>query len=845
MKTKMEKLVIALFGIVFLSVLSDAQDIGRIRRLMLLRQRELALRRAAFPFGVRGIGGPGIPPPVAARLALIQRQRGGSGNIFGQQPTQVFPNVPDVVQIPSVTPTAQGQPGGGQTGLTQAGAGQMGGQMNVQTGGQAGGQIGAGQFGGQATGSMGGSMTGTMGGPTGGPMGGPVSGPIGGTMGGPISGPIGGSMGGPMGGPVSGQMGGSMGGPMGGRVSGQMGGSMGGPMGGRVSGPMGGSMGGPMGGRVSGPMRGSMGGPMGGPISGPIGGTMSRPMGGSAVGQFGGQMGGPFGRQVSGPFGGRMTGPTFSFGQPSSGQFSAGTQTQGGQGSAIFPSQATQGPIIRQRGPGFTPDSSFSTGLDLSGSSTVVPGFPNGPALQFPDGARAFGQSDQLLFPRGGFSPEALSTTGLQSSGFQGFPRGSFGQSFGGAATGGQGFRPATFGPSFAATPTSGQIISQTSGGSEGQSQATSNFGFVRPSDSAAGPAFNTGTQPRQNFNIQFQPLQPGPQVPQIPEQQPTQGQMGLGTSGQANTGLNNGFSSQGNIQFGSSGQVGGSSQSGLQFGGSGQTGIQTGGTDQNSKFTNSGSTTVVETNTEQQSGTISFGSNRQGSNSAATTISERTVEAMAPVGNAEASTEFRLVEVGNILGDKGFVNNDATSGSAVAIETTSGQQGSAFQPAGDITTAFRSFEAVDGSQNFVDLSLEPTVTMTTAGSTVSKTDTTGSVTVTNTSETKTVMSVQDGPFARSINQDFSFFMDESNQAPNEMPPITFNAPEPPAVGSGGTQVLTFPVQGTGSTGAATSNTSQGFSLSTNSVTSGKTVTGPVQPDTTTIASDTTVGGLL
>ena len=73
----------------------------------------------------------------------------------------------------------------------------------------------------------------------------------------------------------------------------------------------------------------------------------------------------------------------------------------------------------------------------------------------------------------------------------------------------------------------------------------------------------------------------------------------------------------------------------------------------------------------------------------------------------------------------------------------------------------------VAGSNNVVDLSLEPAVTMT--ENVVSTSDATGNAIVTNKTETKSIMSVQEGPFAASLNQDFSFFMTENtnNQAPN------------------------------------------------------------------------------
>ena len=394
-------------------------------------------------------------------------------------------------------------------------------------------------------------------------------------------------------------------------------------------------------------------------------------------------------------------------------------------GSAIFPSQATQGPVIRQRGPGFTTEGSLSASLDLSGSSTIgIPGFPNGPALPFPGGAPGFGQSDQMMFPTGGFSSDLFSGTELETSGFPGFSTSSFGQRFGAtggessrqtfvpsfdatptgpgfaaggsdAISSGQSFRPVTFGPSIDATAT-GQTSGQALGGSASQGQVTTSFGFVEPSsnNAAVGPAFNTGSQSTQNFNIQFQPLQPGT-VPQIPAQQPNQGQIGIGGGVmQSNTGMTGDLSNQGNIQFGSSGQgfqSSSSSQGGLQFGGSSQSGIQTVSTDQSSKFITSGGPTVVETKPNQQNGGITFGSTSQSSNSAATTVSERTVETG---GSGAQNTEFRLVEVGNILGDKGFVNNDAGSTTVVVKETINSQQGPGFQPVGDINTAFRSFES-------------------------------------------------------------------------------------------------------------------------------------------------------
>ncbi|XP_060595453.1 uncharacterized transmembrane protein DDB_G0289901-like isoform X2 [Ruditapes philippinarum] len=838
----MEKLLLTFIGIVFLSVIIDAQDIGRMRRLMLLRQRELALRRGGFPFGITGVGGPGIPPP------------GGSGNIFGQQPTQVFPNVPSVVQIPSVTPTAQGQPGD-----SQVGAGQMGGQSSTM-----GGQV-SGQMGGAMGGQMGGAMGGPMGGAMGGPMGGQVPGSMSGSFGGTMTGSMGGSMSGPMGGSMSGPMGGSMGGTMGGAMGGQM---VGGPMGRQVSGQMGSSIGGAMGGPMAGrPMGGAIGGPFGMPMGGPMRGPMTGPMRGPGMGPFRG----PIGGSVGSPFGSQFTGPTFSFSQPSGGQFSTGSQTQGQEGSAIFPSQATQGPVIRQRGPGFTTESGFPPGLDMSGSSTVgIPAFPNGPALPFPAGAPGFGQSDPFMFPAGGFQTDVLSGTDLQASRFPGFPASSFGQRFGvnvetssvpgfdatptrrqsnginsigsESISDGSSFRPATFGPTIDAS-SAGQS-GQSVGGSRSEGQVTQSFGFVGPSNNAgAGPAFNTDTQSSQNFNIQFQPLQPGP-VPQIPALQPNQGQIGVGgTVVQTNAGQGNGFTNQDNVQFGSSSQsfqTSGSSQGGLQFGGSSQGGFQTGDAGQNSQFIVSDGPTVVETRTNQQNGGMTFGSNSQSSNNAATTVSERTVETGGATGNAE----FRLVEVGNILGDKGFVNNDAGSSRVVVTETISTNQGADFQPVGDINTAFRSFESVAGSNNVVDLSLEPTLSMT--GNTVTTSDATGSTTETNTSETRSIMSVQDGPFAASLNQnqDFSFFMtDNTNEAPNEMPPITFNAPPPPVVGPEGPSILTFAVDGMANTGneMPTISSKQEFSSSSNSFTiapGGETVLGPDQSGASTIVEE-------
>lgn len=98
-------------------------------------------------------------------------------------------------------------------------------------------------------------------------------------------------------------------------------------------------------------------------------------------------------------------------------------------------------------------------------------------------------------------------------------------------------------------------------------------------------------------------------------------------------------------------------------------------------------------------------------------------------------------------------------------------------------------FPSVDGPETVVDLSLPSENTAETGsapdqlstielaevtksgltGSTAGtgSTSETGSTTVTNTSSASSTITFKDGPFAASLNQDFSFFMDQNSQPPN------------------------------------------------------------------------------
>lgn len=276
-----------------------------------------------------------------------------------------------------------------------------------------------------------------------------------------------------------------------------------------------------------------------------------------------------------------------------------------------------------------------------------MPGFPNGPAFAFPDGTRNFVQSDFFQGP--------FSTGNFQTTGFSGFP--------------GVTFRQGVAGPSIR-------------GMAEGQIMPPS-FGFVGPSGGAAGPAFTTGTQPlsSENFNIQFQPLQLNKQIPYIPEQQTNTNQFGLGPNiltNNMNNGFQSGISDQGGVRLGTSGSVfqpNRSGPDGFQFGGSNETWGQNSGGANANEF--SGFANFVET------GSISSGPSGQGWNNVATKIPEQPVE-MNPTG---VNTGFRLVKVGNILGDDGFVNTGGSSGSVATIKTVSDQQEPSFQPFGSFET--------------------------------------------------------------------------------------------------------------------------------------------------------------
>lgn len=331
---------------------------------------------------------------------------------------------------------------------------------------------------------------------------------------------------------------------------------------------------------------------------------------------------------------------------------------------------------MRQRTPSFNIDSSFQPGLQFSGQPSVFQRFPNGQALQFPEGVQSFGPSDQLIIQAGGLTPDVFTSGQFSSSGFPGISRPMFEPSFRGA------------------TPNNNGVAGQTLGGSVGQSQMSPNFGFVRPSDNTAGPAFNTeSSSSAQNYNIQFQPLRPMPQIPQIPEQQPSPSLMGIGTGvgtvAKSSTGLNTDIQRQsGAVKLDSSAN---SNAGGMQFTSSSKSGLQTGTIGPNSKFTSSESATVTEPNAGQEAvGTMTFGSDTQSQTSATATVSMGTPE----TGMSSGGAEFLLVEVGNILGDKGFVDTVASVEPAGAMEAAGGQAGSEFQPTGDIATAFQSFGA-------------------------------------------------------------------------------------------------------------------------------------------------------
>ncbi|KAL4223842.1 hypothetical protein ACF0H5_017307 [Mactra antiquata] len=460
------------------------------------------------------------------------------------------------------------------------------------------------------------------------------------------------------------------------------------------------------------------------------------------------------GFQPSGP--GFSAGPGF----PPTGPGFSGPMRQGG---AIFPSQSAQQPTMRQPGPGFSEA--------FSGSTTSFTASPNGqPPQQLQGGgAQAFGQSNRFLQP-GEVSPGGF-PAGAVFPGLSGSPFGSTivgpapGQGFGGRGPGGP------FAPS---------------------------FGFVGPNN-AAGPAFSTNSQSAQGFNIQFQPL---PGMSQGQEFRPGQGQIGMGPNVPPMRG-NGGFSSSGqaNMQFGQQNNFGGgfgqsngqfgASQSNTQFGneisnsnkfdgGVSQSGMQTGGAGQNSfssgGSSSSSSTTVVTTRPSDT--TMNFGSNNQ--NTASLTVTDRVVEENM-LNNNNNNNEFRLVEVGDIVDNAGLVkqgvtdvNTDGTNTRTITeIRTTS------FQPTGDINTAFESFGTVP-VENIIDLSMtDPANDMNTvaADTSASKTVPTSSTTTrsSSSSSSSSSNSLSGSPFASSINNDFSFFMDNS-PPPNEMPPITLTS---------------------------------------------------------------------